>query len=90
MKSRNVRTIRNAQRRGKKVVVRTIPAEAMVHRKGSAAAKAATVFKGLFSKYVAGKVKRQVLVERAAKRADISPATASTYLHNFSQAALAQ
>lgn len=81
----NIRKIRRAQARGKTIKA-AVAAESLVHRRGTAMEKSCRVFAKLWPGYVKGEVKRKVLVEKAVKRAEISPATASTYLHNFAQA----
>lgn len=83
----NMRTLRSAMERGKKITVR-IPPEALEHRKGTSMEKAVGVFKRDFNAYVRGKKDRKELVEGAAKAAKVSEQTASTYLHNFTAVVL--
>lgn len=77
-----VKKLRNAQARGARISV-VHNEETVQHRKGSAAAKATTIFSQNLKPYLAGKVDRGDILAKVSKQCKIGLAAASTYFRNF-------
>lgn len=80
----NIRKARKSLARGGRVA--SVKLDDGAHRPGTAAAKAAAVFVKNWKPYMKGDLPRKELIARTVKATKISPATASTYLHNFAAA----